>query len=139
MLYEDLKLYLQTNLPRPSLDFIWNDEYNEKFFNYITEKFPQENLEDKENSYIIKQVFKDYFANIGYLLFKLNEKSIKFKIFPYKIEPKDSVNLDSIVDIIDNNENLITFDYKGKSNQILIKKELVANINNFAYEITMKI
>lgn len=136
MLYEDLKLYLQTNLPKASLDFVWNDTYNNNFFNYIANKLPEQDLNDEKNLFIIRQVFKDYFEDIGYLLFKINEKKIKFKIFSYKTEPKDSINLSLIIKIIDDNENLIEFEYNNKHDQILLKKELVSYINNFAYRIT---
>jgi len=136
MLYEDLKLYLQTHLPRPTLDFVWNDEYNNDFFNYLAEKIPTQNLNDKIHTYIIKQVFKDYFEDIGYLLFKITEENIKFKIFPYKTKAKDSVNLNKIIKIICDNEDLIEFEYNDKDDQILITKELVTNINNFVHNIT---
>lgn len=136
MLYDTLMFYLQVNLPKPSLDFIWDDKYNDDFFNYLAIEFPSQNINDEKNSYLIKQVFKDYFENIGYLLFKLNDKNIKFKIFPYKTKPKDSVNLNSIINIIDNNKNLIQYKYNNKDDQILIKKDLVSYINNFTYKIT---
>jgi hypothetical protein len=44
------------------------------------------------------------------------------------IEVENSLHLDEIIDIIDENEELILYDYNGKDDQILIKDELKGKI-----------
>lgn len=135
MIYKEVKFYLQTHLLRPSVDFKWTDEENEKLFTYINEKFDLEYLQKKENLLKIKQAFKDFFEPVGYILFKLKDSKIKFRIFPYKLEPKDSINLEAMVNIIGENVDSVEFNYKGKDDQILLNKDLVSKINKYVSNI----
>ncbi len=135
MAYSELIYYLKANLQKPSINFRWSDEDNKKLFEHINEFFPDESIDKYENILEIKRAFKEYFESVGYILFKMTNKQIRLKVFPYTIEPKESVNLGSIVDILNENEDLIEYNYKGKEDQILIKEELVEKINEFAYAI----
>lgn len=131
MMYSKLKYYVKTNLKNPSLDFVWNEDDNKKFFAYLYENFPSVNLEEEKNISEIKRVFEDYFEPVGYIIFKLRHNQIRLRAFSYKVEPKDSQNLESIIDIIIDNEDLIDFCYKDKDNQILVPSELVNIINDY--------
>jgi len=135
MLSLKLKLYLRANLSKPSIDFNWSDEDNNNFLNFLNKNCDKECLQDIQTNLIIKQAFKEYFESIGYILFKFKENKINIKVLPYKIEPKDSINLPSILKIMENNENLIEYDYKGNSNNISIPLELKTEIYNFVNSI----
>lgn len=135
MFSSKLKIYLKTIISTPSVDFKWTSEHNEKFFSYINENFTSISLNDKDVQLSIKQIFKEYFEPVGYILFKMSETQLRIKVFPYKIEPKDSINLDSIIDIIDENENYIEYDYNGKEDLICLKKELTLKIAHFVNRI----
>ena len=136
MLDSELKFYLKTNLKPPSIDFVWKDKDNKKLFEYLNENCEEECLLNRENQLKIKQAFKEYFEPVGYILFKMNGNQIRIKVFPYKIEPKDSVNLSAVLDILESNEKLIEYDYKGKDNQISIPKELKDKVYDFINNIT---
>lgn len=136
MLDSELKFYLKTHLKPPSIDFEWSEEDNKKLFEYLNENCEEECLLDRQNQLKIKQAFKEYFEPVGYILFKMNGTRIRIKVFAYKIEPKDSVNLPSVLDILESNEKLIEYDYKGKDNQISVPKELKDKIYDFINNIT---
>ncbi|MBE0515407.1 hypothetical protein [Sulfurimonas sp.] len=53
----------------------------------------------------------------------------------YKIEPKDSINLDAIIDIIDKNEDLIEYDYNNKEDLICLQIELTKKLTHFVNKI----
>ncbi len=135
MLDSELKFYFKTNLSKPSIDFKWSNEDNSKLFAYLNDNFEKEWLQDTQNQLKIKQAFKEYFEPVGYILFKLKDNNIHVKVFPYKIEPKDSVNLSSVLEILQNNENLIEYDYKGNENQISIPLELKTKVYDFVNSI----
>lgn len=134
----ELKIYLKTNLPKPSIDFKWGDFENENFFTYLNKNYPSDYLSKSENQLEIKHAFKEYFEPVGYPLVKLSENTIRIKVFEYKTEPKNSVNLDSIIDIIEENESLIEYDYKGKYDLIAIpedvKDKIIYFVNNIRNE-----
>jgi len=125
---KELQLYLSMNLPKASLNFQWSQEDNEKFFKHLDENFPKDYLRTKENLLKIKQAFKNHFEKVGYILFTFKNKQIRLKVFPYNIKPQNSKYIDSIIDIIDENDNLIEYDYKGLENQILVKDALINKI-----------
>jgi hypothetical protein len=136
MLNSELKFYLKTHLKPPSIDFVWSDEDNKNLFEYLNKNCEEECLQDQQNQLKIKQAFKEYFEPVGYILFKMNGTQLRIKVFPYKIEPKDSVNLPAVLDILESNEKLIEYDYKGKENQVSIPKELKDKIYDFINNIT---
>ena len=136
MSYSKLSVYLKTNLRAPSVSFNWTDEDNKKFFDYIDENFPQDYLKKDKNLFEIKQAFKDYFEHVGYILFQIKHYQIRLKVFEYKIEPKESENVDAIIDIIDKYEEYIVENYRGKEDQIFIELELKDKI--FDYIKTIK-
>ena len=124
MQYSELILYLKSHLGKPSIDYKWTDEDNQKFFNFLDEDAPANYLKEKENLLEIKKAFKEYFEHVGYMLFQIKNYKIKFKLFEYKIEPKDSKNVNEIVSLIEENEEFILKDYNGKPCQILLEKDL---------------
>lgn len=130
-MYEELKLYLKMNLDKPSLDFIFSQEENREFFAYIDENFPKDYLDKDENILEIKEAFKEYFERVGYILLSIKDRQIRLKIFPYTKKVEDSIYLDSLVKIIESNDELIEYDYKGMKNQILITDKLLNKI--YAY------
>lgn len=138
MLESELRFYLKTHLKNPTLDFELSDEENKELIEYLNQTCKDDCLEDAQNKLKIKQIFKEYFEDIGYILFKMNNNKIRIKVFPYKIEPKDSVNLHALVDLIEENEELIEFNYKGKENQaslpLKLKNKLFDFVNNIDNE-----
>jgi len=131
MVHEELKIYFDSNLSTPSLSFEWSEDDNTELFNYIEKKYPVDFLKDKSNLLQIKQALKDYFESIGYILFAYKNKTIRLKIFPYTVEPQDSVNIEAIVEIIHLNDDLITYDYKDITNQLLVQKALIHKIHHY--------
>lgn len=136
MLLPKLKIYLKTVITNPSIDFEWSKEHNENLFLFLGEHFESISILDKEVQLDIKQAFKEHFESVGYILFKMSETQLRIKILPYKVEPKDSVNLDAIIDIIDENENFIEYEYNGKSDLICLQKELTLKLTHFVNRIT---
>lgn len=135
MLLSKLKLHLRSIVGEPSIYFIWSDEHNEKLFLYINEHL-DDTIENKEIQTAIKESLREYFESVGYILFKISSSQLRMKIFPYKIEPKDSINLDSIINIIDENEDLIEYDYNDKKDLICLSKELTLKLTHFVNHIT---
>ena len=117
------------------MDFNWSQEHNTDFFNHIEEEFSKDGFLDEENIAEIEQAFKEYFEAVGYIVFELKDECIDLRVLPYETEPKDSVNLDDIIDIINENEDFIEYNYRGNENQILIKEELRDEIFDFASDI----
>lgn len=135
MLISKLKTYLKTTLDAPSIDFKWSDEDNEKFFLYLNELITLESISDNDIQKTIKQAFKEYFEPVGYILFKMSQTQLRIKIFPYKIEPKDSANLDAIIDIIVENEDSIEYNYNNKEDLICLQKDLTLKLVHFVNKI----
>ncbi|OHE03176.1 MAG: hypothetical protein A2513_03505 [Sulfurimonas sp. RIFOXYD12_FULL_33_39] len=65
----------------------------------------------------------------------MSQTQLRIKIFPYKIEPKDSVNLDAIINIIVENEDLIEYNYNNKDDLICLQKELSIKLIHFVNKI----
>ena len=124
MKFDDIKFYLRSNLKRPSLDFNWTDEDNTKFFNFIEEKSPAKFLHEKKNLLVVREAFASYFEEIGYILFKINTKQIRLKVFPYSVEVEHSRNVDKIINILEDNQDSILTDYKGKEDQLYLDNAL---------------
>lgn len=135
-LHSKLKIYLKTTIDKPSVDFKWTTEDNKKLFSYLNDHFPDLSLADSECQSKVKQAFREHFESVGYIIFKMSDTQLRMKVFPYKIEPKDSVNLNAIIDIIDENEDLVENDYNGKEDLICIKKELTLKLSHFINRIT---
>lgn len=127
MISSELKFYLETNLPKPSLDFKWSDADNKNLFLFIGEKFSKEDIKKDEIQEDIKKAFKNFFEPVGYILIQIKNNRIRLKVFPYTLEPKDSVNLSSIIEMIQDNLDLV----KYVDNRVVIKEKLRKNIYNF--------
>ena len=135
MLDQEIKFYLKTHVGKPSIDFRLSDEENDRLFAYLNENCETVDLDDPQSQLIIKQAFKEYLEPVGYILFKIINHKIRLKVFPYKIEPKDSINLPSLLEILKNNQDLIEYDYKGNKNQISLPKKLKEKLYNFINKI----
>ncbi|MDP2894421.1 MAG: hypothetical protein Q8N78_08685 [Sulfurimonas sp.] len=136
MLLSKLKIHLKTIVGTPSIDFVWSDEHNENFFSYLNNNLESMAAQDKEVQQTIKQALREHFESVGYILFKMSQTQLRMKIFAYKIEPKDSINVQAIIDIIDKNEDLIEYDYNGKDDLICLQKELTFKLTHFVNKIT---
>lgn len=135
MLNSELKFFLKTFIGTPTVDYKLSDEENKRLFAYLYENCEAGFLEDAEKQLKIKQVFKEYFEPIGYILLKITNDKVLLKVFPYKIEPKDSVNLPLLLDMLADNEDMIEYEYKGNKNQISIPMKLKQKIYRFVNSI----
>lgn len=135
MIYSKLKIYFKTHLKTPSIDFVWSSDDNTDIYNYLQEQFPNEDLQSEENKLDIKQAFKEYFEPVGYILLTNKDNVIRIKVFPYTVKPEDSVYVDPIIDILEDNESLIEYDYNGKEDLISINRALRDAILEFAQSI----
>ena len=124
MLDTELHFFLKTQFGNPSVDFKLSDEDNTKLFEFLQENCEEGCLQDQKNLNKVKQAFREYFEPVGYILFKINEKKILLKVFPYRIEPKDSINLPALLDLLEENKELIEYDYKGNKNQMSLPTKL---------------
>ncbi|MCK4875940.1 MAG: hypothetical protein KAS26_08855 [Sulfurimonas sp.] len=131
VLLQKLKLYFKSNLENPSIDFRWTNEDNIKLFAYLNKNFADQNILDNKNRLTIEHAFREYFEPVGTLLFKISQDQIRLKVVPYKTEPKDSINLDALIDIMEENEHLIQENYNFKKDLICIQKELTQELNHF--------
>lgn len=136
MLLPKLKTHLKSLIEAPCVNFKWTDEHNTKLFSFLDEHLEEESISDKETQSKIKQAFKEHFEHVGYTLFKFTDTKLNFKVFPYKIEPKESINLNAAIDIITQNENLIEYNYNGKEDLICLKQELTLKLSHFVNKIT---
>jgi len=135
MNYQELVLYLKKTLKIPSLDFIWSEEKNKTFFDYIKENFPKDYLQKRENLLEIKRAFTDFFEPVGYILFRLKGKNISVKVFPYSVQAQDSKYVENLVQLIEDNEQHVEFNYKGKKDQIVIDSVLQKKLYHFVTSI----
>lgn len=133
MLMQKLKTHVKTTIGTPTVDFKWKREHNEKLISFLDKNF--ESLSLLEIQKEIKAVIREHFEPIGCTMFKVNEKELKVKLIPYKTEPRDSINLDAIIDIIDKNEDLIQYNYNGKEDLICLQKELTLELTHFVNKI----
>jgi len=131
MINSKLKIYFKTNLDKPSIHFKWTNEDNENLFNYLDANFTDTQLQETKTQLEIKQSFREYFEPIGYILITLKDKKIKLKVFPYKIQAKDSRNIDAIMDILEENEDLIEENYNQKEDLVSLNAKLKNKIFNF--------
>lgn len=135
MLHLKLRVFLKTVIGIPTVDFKWNEYHNKELFSYLIDHLDDRSLLDEEVQQSVKEAFKEYFEPVGYILFKMTQTNVRIKIFPYKTKPKDSKNLDMLVDMIDKNEDMIQYDYNGKEDLICLKKELTSKLTDFVKNI----
>jgi len=136
MILSKLKLYLKTIVGEPSIYFVWNNEHNEKLFSYLDEHLDGETIETLEVQTAIKKILREHFESLGSVLFKISSSQLRMKLFPYKIEPKDSTNLEQIFNIMDENSDFIEYDYNDKKDLICLNKELAIKLIFFVNHIT---
>ncbi|MDA7817463.1 hypothetical protein N9A28_04685 [Sulfurimonas sp.] len=131
MIYSKLKIYFKTSIAKPSIDFKWDTVQNKNLFAYLQENFPDENISEQEHKDDIKKVFQEHFEPIGYILLTNKENIVRIKVFPYKIEPKNSLNLEPLIHLLEDNEEYIEYDYHGKEDLISIGKALKDGLFEF--------
>ncbi|MDF1874518.1 hypothetical protein JHD48_02090 [Sulfurimonas sp. SAG-AH-194-I05] len=128
MIYLDVKRYLKTTYLKPSLSFEWTPLYNIQFFAFIETKYTSTEF-NKEISEV-KEAFKDFFEPIGKVVFRYKEESgIRFKIFPYSVQPQNSKHLKNIIKIINSNRKHIKYPYQEQNDQIAILGKIRREIN----------
>ncbi len=133
MIYQYVKRYLKNTIENPRVDFTWNPLDNIKFFTYVENRYTLEEF-TKELSEV-KQAFKDFFEPVGKVVFRYKEDTgIKFRIFPYTIEPKDSKHLKNIINIINHNRKYIEYPYQGQADQIAIYGKIRRDINKEVFD-----
>ncbi|MCK9472368.1 hypothetical protein [Sulfurimonas sp.] len=135
MSLQRLKTHVKTIIDTPRVDFKWSSEHNEDLLCYLSENFESSSLLNKEVQQEIKKSIREHFESIGYTMFKITEDKLFVKLIPYKTEPKDSVNLDAIIDIIDKNEEYIQYNYNDKDDLICLQKELTLQLTHFVNKI----
>lgn len=136
MLLSKLKLHLKTIVGKPSIYFVWSSEHSEKLFAYLNEHLTDETIETPKIQSAIKKGIREHFESLGSVLFKISSTQFRMKLFPYKIEPKNSVNLDAIINIIEENRDLIEYDSNNKKDLICLKENLTLKVKHFASHIT---
>jgi len=135
MLMQKLKTHVKTTIGTPTIDFKWKSEHNERLLSFLDKNFESSSLLDKEIQQEIKLAIREHFEPIGCTMFKVSEKELKVKLIPYKTEPRESINLEAIIDIIDKNEDLIEYNYNDKEDLICLKKELTLELTHFVNKI----
>ncbi|MCW8895040.1 MAG: hypothetical protein OQK48_01655 [Sulfurimonas sp.] len=141
MIHYKVKNYLKTNIPKPSIDYEWTSEDSKKLLYFLKENFPKISISDEENELKIKQAFSEHFESVGEAQLKITEKNITLKIKEY-IPIQESKHIDSIIDMLEDNDHLVEYDYRGKEDLILIPEALsqgvIALTNNITDEIVNK-
>lgn len=135
MQFQKLKTYIKTVVGTPTIDFKWGSEQNQKLLLYIDKLFKSSSLLDKEIQKVIKQAIREHFEPIGSVIFKITEDTLRIKIIPYKTEPKNSLNLEAIIDMIEQNDDLIEHNYNNKDDLICLQKELTLKLTHFVNKI----
>lgn len=138
MIHYKVKNYLKTNLPKPSVDYEWTSEDSKKLLYFLKENFPTIILSDEESEHKIKQAFIEHFESVGHVLVKITDKKITLEIKNY-IQTNNSKYIDSIIDMLEDNDELIEYDYQGKEDLILIPEKLSQSINSLVNNITDEI
>lgn len=136
MLLSKLNLCLKTIVGEPSIYFVWSDEHNDRLFSFLGEHLKDETIETPEIQITIKKALREHFESLGSVLFKISSSQFRMKLFPYKIEPKNSINLDAMLDIIEQNRDCIEDENSNKKDFICINKDLTFKLTHFVTHIT---
>lgn len=134
MFYDKLFSYLKSDLLKPTIRFKWTDKHNEKFFTFIDENFPEISLLDEDTIIDIEDAFHEYFMDVGFLLLEISDRKINLQVKPY-IKPNNSINLDSLVDLLEKNEEFVEYDYRGKKDLISIPTNVKTKVYEFVENI----
>jgi len=133
MLYQDTRRYLKKNFEVPTAGSEWSNLENIKFFSYLEARYSDSQIVGEVSE--IKQAFRDFFESAGKIVFRYSEDSgIKLKIFPYRVDPKDSKHLKKIIKIILSNRKYIEYPYEGNNDQIAIHGKIRRDINREIYD-----
>jgi len=133
MLYQYVKRYLKNSVGTARIDFEWSSLDNIKFFAFMEKRYDLNEI-SKEISEV-KVAFKDFFEPVGNIVFRYKEESgIKFKIFPYRVEPQNSQHLNNIVKIINNNRKQIKYLSQGDDDQIVILGKIRREVNKELFD-----
>ena len=128
MIYHYVKRYLKTKYNEPKVDFQWKYMDSLEFLEYIDKRYTMQ--EFKKELPDVKEAFRDFFENIGTILFRFTDsEEVKLKVFPYRIKPENSIHLSKIIKIIKQNRKYIKYRYHNKDHQIAILGKIRRRIN----------
>ena len=128
MIYNHVKRYLKEKLSKPNIQQSWGTLDNVQFFNYLYQRYSDKDIEKEISE--VKEAFRDFFEPVGTIVFRYSiEDGIRFKIFPYQVDPKNSKHLNTIVSIINKNKKAIIYPYQGKTDQIAITGTIRRKVN----------
>ena len=128
MIYQDVKRFLKRHLQRPSKELEWKEHDNFLLLNFIQSRYSDQQINN--NTSEIRQAFKDFFEPIGNLVVRFkNDTGVHYKIFAYRVKPKDSKHLNTIIEIIRNNRRSIEYPYHDREDQMAILGKIRRHIN----------
>ncbi|NOQ30860.1 MAG: hypothetical protein GQ570_07030 [Helicobacteraceae bacterium] len=128
MIYQYVKRYLKETFNEPSEDMVWSNLDNIAFLTYIEKRYTFKELTHEISE--VKEAFKDFYSPIGAILFRYKESDgIRFKIFPYRAEPKNSKYLKDILTILNSNRKYIKYPYEEQNDQIAVLGKIRRLIN----------
>lgn len=128
MIYQYARRYLKNNLKNPKYEDSWTSLNNLQFLSYIKKRYTNEEVTTEISE--VREAFKDFFEPIGSIVFRYKEGvGVKLKVFPYRIEPKDSKHLTNIENIIHKNKSSIKYPYQNQNDQIAILGKIRRKIN----------
>lgn len=129
MIYQYVKRYLKHTFKNPDENFKYTPMDDIRFIKYVEKRYTLE--EFVKNISEVKEAFKDFFEPIGTIVFRYkSETGVRFKVFPYRVEPKDSKYLNTLVKIIHKNRKYIETPYDGHDDQIGILGKIRRAINS---------
>lgn len=133
MIYQYVKRYLKNTLEKPTMDFEWSAVDDASFFSFIQRRYSLEEFAKEIRE--VKIAFKDFFEPVGNVIFRYKEANgIKFKIFPYRVNPQDSIHLQNIVEIINTNKKCIQYISQGEDEQIVISGKIRREVNKEVFD-----
>jgi hypothetical protein len=128
MIYQDVKRYLKNTFNKPTIDFEWSVLKNIKLFAFLEARYTSEEI--SREVFEIKEAFKDFFEPVGKIIFRYKDEiGIHIKVFPYRVNPKDSKHLQHIITIIHHNRKSIEYPYRGQNDQIAILGKIRREVN----------
>jgi hypothetical protein len=128
MIYQDTKRFLKNHLGSAKIDQEWGFRDNLALFNILESRYTQKEL--SLNTSEIKEAFRDFFEPVCKVVVDFSvEKGVAFKCFAYRVEPKESKHLRSLVNIIQTNHKYIEYPYQGKNDLICLLGGIRRRIN----------
>ena len=133
MIYQYSKRYLKEKYDEPIADFQWKNIDNLNFLSHIRLRYSDEQLHKEIRE--VKEAFKDFFEPVGTVLFRYTEEyGVRFKVFPYRVNPQESEHLEEIVKLIKKNRKYVQVCYDGQENQVAILGKIRREINALMFD-----